>query len=469
MKTLYNYLAQAFFFRSRSTATIFIIILFGSTSVFSQCWESITAGGGTVHAILLDGTLWGWGQNSGHLGIGFTPAISFTSTAVQIGTDADWLAVSDGDTHAMALKTDGTLWCWGDNNYGAVGDGTAIWRWEPVQIGSDNDWQSISAGSDLSIALKTDGTMWTWGGNNYGQLGDNSNITKYSPTQIGTFATWVIVQTGGANCGAIKSDGTLWVWGGNRFGQVGDGTLDDKLVPTQIGTENNWQYLKIGFNHCAAQKTDSSLWLWGGNSSGQLGTVSSIVPTELVSDSSWSSIALGYFYTLAVKSNGTLWSWGYNASAQLGLGNMTETHFPTQIGTATNWQSVETAIASSFALTTDDTLYSWGYNYYGELGNGMSGNFYSTPVNVNCSALSVPEKVVDRLTVFPNPTNDVVYFRNLENTLFNIQVLDSRGREILQSNSTNSVDISRLSSGIYFLKIVQPETFQTITRKIIKQ
>ena len=222
-----------------------------------------------------------------------------------------WSAVAAGDDYTVAIKDDGSLWAWGSNLYGQLGDGTNEYKYTPTQeaTGATN-WFTISAGDQHTVALKSDGTLWARGHNGYGQLGDGTFIThKNTPTQESTGATdWSAVAAGLKHTVALKSDGTLWSWGWNGQGQLGDGTTVDKTNPTQESTgATDWSAITAGFYHAVALKSDGTLWAWGSNGQGRLGDGSNVdktTPTqESTGSTNWSAIAAGTAHTVALKSS----------------------------------------------------------------------------------------------------------------------------------------------------------------------
>jgi alpha-tubulin suppressor-like RCC1 family protein len=280
----------------------------------------ITAGGGInwkqvscgyqhhTAAIKTDGTLWTCGYNGyGQLGDG--TATDRSSPGTTAGGGTNWKQVAAGSGHIAAIKTDGTLWSWGANNNGQSGDGTTSNRSSPVTVsGGGTNWKQVSAGSAHTGAIKTDGTLWTWGYNGYGQLGDGTTSNRSSPiTTAGGGTNWKQVSCARNTTTAIKTDGTLWACGYNQFyGQLGDGTATDRSSPaTTAGGGTNWKQVAAGGRHTAAIKSDGTLWTWGYNGSGQLGngitdTGRRSPGTTVGIATNWKQVACGAFNTAAI-------------------------------------------------------------------------------------------------------------------------------------------------------------------------
>jgi alpha-tubulin suppressor-like RCC1 family protein len=201
---------------------------------YSPC-EPATCGAVT-HCLALkrDGTLWAWGENTfGQLG---QSSIDDQHVPIRIGDGTNWIAISAGEGHSLGLQRNGTLWAWGWNAHGQLGIGTLTDRSEPVQVGTNTNWSTIAAGYRHSVALQTDGSLWAWGCNGSGQLGNGTTSSTNSPILIGTENDWLRIAAGAEHTVAIKTDGGVWTWGGNQLGQLGDGTLDARLSPVQVNS-----------------------------------------------------------------------------------------------------------------------------------------------------------------------------------------------------------------------------------------
>ena len=294
--------------------------------------------------------------------------------------------VAGGYQHTLAIKVDGTLWAWGWNNTGQLGDGTTIDKHSPVQTGTATNWTHVAAGYRHSLGIKADGTLSAWGYNYYGQLGDGTTTNRNSPVKIGVATDWAQVIAEQYFTLAIRTDGTLWAWGWNSYGKLGDGTTTDKHSPIQIGNDNNWAQVTAGSNYTIAVKTDGTLWAWGGNG-GQLGdgtTTDKHSPVQIGFDTDLVQVESGFSHTLATKTDGTLWAWGWNSYGELGDGTTTNKFYPVQIDTATNWLRVAGGGFHSIAIKTDNTLWTWGRNNYGQLGNWTTTNS-SFPIELVCT------------------------------------------------------------------------------------
>lgn len=234
-------------------------------------WLSVSCGYAHTMAISTNGSLWSWGFNSfGQLGLGNQ---TYYSSPKQVGSLTNWATVSASSESCLAIKTDGTLWAWGNNSAaGTLGLGNTTNYSSPKQVGSLTNWSKVSCGAYFAVAIKTDGTLWGWGQNSAGQLGLNNTTYSFSsPQQIGALTNWSKLANGPQCSASIKTDGTLWTWGLGSIGQLGHGNTTSYSSPKQVGALTNWLLISSGYNHMASIKTDGTLWTWGNGSQGRLG------------------------------------------------------------------------------------------------------------------------------------------------------------------------------------------------------
>ena len=361
-------------------------------------WKQVSCGQLHTAAIKTDGTLWTWGSAfEGQLGnlresvVVVTPVTTFSG-----GTN--WKQVSCGQDHTAAIKTDGTLWVWGNGIEGQLGIKNTNSKSIPVTtFAGGNNWTQVSCGQDHTAAIKTDGTLWTWGNGIEGQLGKNSNALR-SLTPITTFSGgtgWqspatpgedvpYTLSSGGFYTSAIKTDGTLWTWGNGSVGQLGNSDLINIFTPiTTFAGGTNWAHVSVGSNHTAAVKTDGTLWTWGNGIRGQLGNAAitnrSTPVTTSAGGTNWAQVSCGSIHTAAIKTDGRLWTWGLGSYGQLGNASTTARSTPvTTFAGGTNWKQVSCGEVHTAAIKTDGTLWTWGNGLDGQLGNGLSGG-RSTP------------------------------------------------------------------------------------------
>jgi alpha-tubulin suppressor-like RCC1 family protein len=368
--------------------------------------------------IKVDGTLWASGLNqNGQLGLGDTTTRTIIT---QVGTDT-WNKVDNGGTSGSSrsfsagIKSNGTLWTWGNNTYGQLGLGNTTQYTSPQQVGVDNTWIFIACGkeTEFMIGIKSNGTMWGWGRNTSGQLGLGNNTSPIlNPTQIGTDTNWLSAQLSGAvgngTTIAMKTNGTIWSTGAGGQGVLGLGINFNINTFAQIGT-STWSIIQSSGFSAWGIKTDGTMWSWGSNGQGQLGlgnTTSYNSPQQIGVDNNWSKISsLGYYFPKAIKTNGTLWTWGWNIGYALGTNNsntLATQLSPLQIGTDTDWVDVYGGSAG-MAIKSNGYKYIWGTN---------AQTYLTYTDNRYISLLELPDVMIDNCVEEIIGLTNINYFTN---------------------------------------------------------
>jgi alpha-tubulin suppressor-like RCC1 family protein len=257
-------------------------------------------------------------------------------------------AISLGETHGIILASDGSLWSWGSDFLGwpVLGLGKLSKQTRLQRIGNDTDWVSISSSSAHNLAIKSNGTLWAWGENCHDQFGvgtaGKTNPMSNIPIPSAPGHDWQQAVAGGYYSVGLKKDGTLWAWGNNWAGQLGTGSASNSFVPVQVGSETNWIQVWAGLLETVALRSDGSLWYWGENPNPAFpqGSNTCLVPTLVSSDTNWVSVGFGVNTVFAIKSDGTLWTWGRNADVYTGVTNQAAGLTPMRIGTNSDWRGV---------------------------------------------------------------------------------------------------------------------------------
>ena len=449
---------------------LFTILLYTVTTK-AQCWESVSNGETHVMAIKPNGTLWGWGHENLNGNGG-----NYTNQPVQIGIATDWKSVHAGLQHSLGIKDSGTLWAWGSNNAGNLGTGsTAMISTIPIQVGTAT-WKTVSAGGRHSLGIRINGTLWGWGWNEYATVGDGTTINRNVPVLINNSTNWKMVSCSSTKSMAVKEDGTLWGWGLNApflgiTSETGGQTLI--LIPTQIGTDTDWKSVAVGSGHFLGLKNNNTLWSWGGGSAGQLGngsTNNTFLPTQVGSDTDWAFIQADAKSSFAIKTNGTLWAWGENLWGQMGNGNQTDLLVPTQIGTASDWSMVSTSYNATVALKTDGSLFTWGSSSFGQLGTGIGGppTIQFTPLLINACNLGTENFNQKKVHLYPNPVQNRLFINTEETQQY--QIYSILGVKISEGTLSvgSGIECSGLTSGVYFISLTNGLS-QSSTLKFVKQ
>jgi alpha-tubulin suppressor-like RCC1 family protein len=368
------------------------------TDLFPRIMAKPKVAAGFTHTLAIrhDGTLWAWGKNDkGQLGRNNTTSYP---KPVQVGTDKTWAAVAAGDYVSFGLKKDGTLWSWGANDDGLLGNGatSATPRLVPDQVCKvsgpacyGNRYVSMSAGAKHVLALKNDGTVWAWGRNPDGELGDGTRTNRFYPTQIyGGDHRWISISAGGFHSVALNKDGEIWTWGSNVYGELGQGDFSSSAYPAlESSAGHDWAQIAAGRYHTIALKKNGSVWGWGDNSSSQLGNGSTTLkfaspaPAQgegLADD--WACIGAGTYASGGIRMNGKIYTWGANDNGVLGNGAIATRTLPGTIyKNQTDWSSFAMGYMQCFALKTNGFLWGWGNNTDGEVGVNSTGNTKNTP------------------------------------------------------------------------------------------
>src|SRR3989304_2454459 len=242
--------------------------------------------------------------------------------------------IAAGGHHTVSLKSDGTVWAWGYNGYGQLGDGTYTDSSTPVQVYGMSGVTAIAAGDYHTVSLRSDGTVWAWGYNGYGQLGDGTYTDSSTPVQVYGMSGVTAIAAGAYHTVSLKSDGTVWAWGYKGDGELGDGTYTNSSTPVQVSSLSGATAIAAGYYHTVSLKSDGTVWAWGSNDGGQLGdgtTTQRANPVQVSGLSGVTTIAAGYWHTASLKTDGTVWAWGSNGDGELGDGTTTDRYTPVQV------------------------------------------------------------------------------------------------------------------------------------------
>ncbi|MGI6393503.1 MAG: RCC1 domain-containing protein [bacterium] len=304
-------------------------------------WKSVSAGTGHTCGILHNGELYCWGDNEwSQIGDGTNEDRPFP-VRILAQEDIKFVKISTRYEHTCAINSTGELFCWGKNDLGALGDGTEVDRKHPVKIGENiGQWVDVSAGGAHTCAINSNGELYCWGLNSRGQFGNNSHVFKsLSPVKVNEETDWKMIATGGVHTCAIKENGKLYCWGGNDRGEVGDGNVcpegydfcADRYSPVLIEANHKWSYISIGYRNNAAKREDGLFFVWGKNDYYSLGDGTDIGRPFPVEmkKNSWETVTLGG-------------SWNYGLH--------------------------------TCAIDEQKDLYCWGTNLSGQLGTGTTND-----------------------------------------------------------------------------------------------
>lgn len=372
-------------------------------------WKDVAALSGVFGCgIKSDNTLWCWGwDNNYQLGDGDGNGSGSEHTPVSISGGGSWKKVSVGLYGGCGIKSDDTLWCWGTEQHGRLGNGGAVNENQdsPVQVSGGGSWIDVTTDAEFSCGIKSDNTLWCWGLDVNGELGNGSGVTADQANPYQVPGSWKKIKSHADTACGIKTDDTLWCWGWNIYGKAGQDWLIGVLVdPTEVEPGATWLDVDPGGLHSCAIKTSGGVFCWGDDAKGQRGNGvdtgggNQLVPAPVENSAAvWSKISASTWdYTCGIKLDGTGWCWGVDYDGQLGNAADSHSAVPDALDltgvSGTTWTSIATAAGGFSGGTTcgirnDGTGWCWGGDTGGQLGNGGAGAT-DTPTAIDLTGVS---------------------------------------------------------------------------------
>lgn len=471
---------------------IFSFLFLHLISIFTSSSQQIAAGGFHSLFVCENGTIKAAGSNySGQLGntsisnLSTTPVIVFGMSNVKM--------VAAGSYFSLALKNDSTVWAWGINNYGQLGDGTLINRSTPVQVPNLTGVVKIDAGLRHSVALKADGTVWCWGDNNDDQLGiGSSSSNSLVPIQVPLLNGITDIASKAVHSLALKSDSTVMAWGDNTTAPV-LGVLSSTNTfgrPVQCGAIDSVVEISCGWLHSIVRKADGTIWNWGSNYNGELGrgytSGGHHIPGRVFIDSVI-QLGGGYVHTSIIKQDGTVWTWGRNSRGELGrITSGFNDSIPRKVPSINN-ATFSDGYYNTLVLKADSSVWGSGWNVDGQLGIGSpTVNNFSMhksltlcnvipDVSIITSSYSVPFKYNQSIVTYPNPFKDELNVKWTTNEKSGYKILELYNSNYQKIESYNIENIigqirinrSGLPSGLYFVTLKGNDSAAPITKLVV--
>ncbi len=408
-------------------ATVLIITMTPTNIAFANTEASIgyqPLSLGSCHSAVIKeyGSLWMWGENRlGELG---NAVQTLTKTPIKLMDDVKYISLTN--CASAAIKKDGSLWTWGDDGGGRLGNGDDRNTNVPIKI--MDDVIEVSLSWNHGAAIKENGSLWMWGNNDYGQLGNNTKTSSDKPIKIMDDVKHI--SLGPMNCAVLKKDNTLWTWGKNDKFQLGNGKNETNYTPTKIMDDVIDVYIEE--THGAAIKKDGSLWMWGNNDYGQLGDNTNedrAFPIKVMENVKM--ISLGQSHSMALKEDGSLWVWGDNSSGELGTGvRFNGSNTPIHLMDDVVYMSA--SWINSAIVKTNGSLWMWGDNGWGQIGDGSDEDKLS------------PLKIIDNVMM---PENIGVIIPDIQEPIKNTPALSDNTAQTMTLN--DEIILTVWIDGIY--------------------
>lgn len=324
-----------------------------------------------------DGSVWAWGWTE-------VLPLRRERAPVRLGEVPEFVAVESGCNHALGVKADGSVWAWGQGLSGQLGDGDHMRRMSAVPVGpGPAPAVKTAVGYYFSLALSQDGSVWAWGENGSGQLGDGEQWNRSLPVRVPGMTDVIDIDAGGFHSLAVKSDGTVWMWGVGYHAELGDDVPRGSRVPLQVPGLSGIVKVAAGKYHNLALKSDGTVWAWGGGSWGELGNGaqgSTGTAVHVTGLENITAIAAGGYSSVAVGADGRMWVWGQNWYGQTGEAGPDKRLLPFPVPGLTDIVTVAAGESHVVALDGEGGLWAWGRNHEGQLGDGSISQWKAPPV-----------------------------------------------------------------------------------------
>ncbi|HLV51213.1 MAG TPA: T9SS type A sorting domain-containing protein [Flavobacterium sp.] len=451
----------------RKKLLLILITLLSFNAYCQYCVEEVSAGRYVVSILTKDNKRVSFGENSHQGQIGDGTKNNYSFSAPHIESNANWKMIRHGNFHTLAIKNDGTLWSWGSNDTGKLGNGTMTDHYIPTQVGTDNDWVMIAVGHWHSIALKSNGTLWGWGNTRTKSLGYfHSNLPKdqTTPIQLNNDTDWNFINADQYTTFAIKNNGELYGTGAVRLGTPNPNTVDAIRLPLgtqfesngfyKLSNDTDWKKIMIAPHFFYVMlKNDNTLWgvCYNGYNPAGLGTGSNVNSMDYFTDyiqlgtDTWKDVSITGNNFLGIQTDGSLWYSGCCIPLN--------TNMRTQIGTDKDWKKISAPSKNGYWLIKNDNSL-WFFGYSLNLPSQISPA--TTPKEFYyCGKASTPEhKNEININLYPNPTADKLFWSDKGVIIEKVTIYNFNGKKVLEQNvSENSINVSHLANGTYLVEL----------------
>jgi alpha-tubulin suppressor-like RCC1 family protein len=346
-------------------------------------WTGLTTGYWHNCGTTSGGAAYCWGDNWwGQLGDG--SSLSSRTTLVAVAGGLTFASLTAGEVYTCGQTSDGAAYCWGLNDFGQLGDGSTTDHHTPGTAAGGLTFASLTAGGKHTCGLTSSGAAYCWGLNEFGQLGDGSTSTRLTPVAVASGLMFASLTAGLEHTCGLVSGGAAYCWGYNPYGGLGDGSTTNRTTPVPVAGGLTFVSLTPGGAHTCGLTSGGAAYCWGDNYYGELGdgsTTDRWTPVAVAGGLTFASLTAGWIHTCGRTNGGAAYCWGFNLYGGLGDGSTTNRTTPVPVAGGLTFASLTAGLGHTCGRTSGGAAYCWGYNHDGELGDGTTTD-RSIPVAV---------------------------------------------------------------------------------------